>query len=667
MSKLGATPWWKDPKGDGPHPHARLIPLVHSMQRSQSSRYQNMRRMQAVYEYGYTATTEAGGNGPIEDRLLQFNIAKGAIDTMLAGLLASRITCMVLTEGGTWSQRQRAKLATKAVDGVCDDNDVEELTEDVARDAHTSYCGFFKVRSDVHAEDEDGDNDDADGPKVAEIRVERAIPDDIYVDEAEGRHRKPRCIYHRYFVDRYVALALWGGTDPDLYGAAGDRKAAIRKAPVGGSGEVPELRPENMASGEMIEVWESWHLPSGPVRFDKNGKATHDGRHCIAVDGATIVFEPWNRERFPFAVYRPEKAHKGFWGLAAMRQAMAAQREHAVLDHKIQQQNKRMGVTAFVAQQDSMDLREIADGQGMIWVASNPEAVKPLVVDAVAQQTYQYRGTIAQDLLRYFGVSQFSAQNEVPAGLSQASGKALQKFADEGDKRQILRHRALERAKVDLFDLIIDEARACIKAGFAVRTRYHDKHGFEPIDWSEIVKVVEDRKAYVVKSFPVGMLAQTPSAKFAQLDVLLERQIITTEQFKRLFGMPDLEAEADVDCADYEMVDRVIDKMVTTGRYMGPLEPWDDPELVLARGRKILQAYRIAEVPDGRLALVRRYLADAEAEKTKRAQQAAAAEAEERAAMQPTAPAEDMGVMPDPMAGAPPVDPAALAALPPAA
>ncbi|HYC63732.1 MAG TPA: hypothetical protein VEC14_03290 [Reyranellaceae bacterium] len=646
MARLASTPWWKDPKKDGPAPHARLIPLVQSMQRTQQGRYDNMRKMQAVYEYGYTAAPGETGETAIEDRRLHQNIAKNAIDTMAAGLCASRITCMVLTEGGTWTQRNRAKMATKAVDGVCDENDVEELTEDIVLDGATAYCGFFKVFHEVIGEGED---------RYAELRVERAIPLDVYVDRAEGRHRKPRCMYHRYYVDRHVAMELWGGSDPDLYGAAADRKAAIKKAPGGKSPEAPDAGDEAGGTADMIEVWEAWHLPSGGATF-KDGKPTHDGRRCIAIDGCTVLFEPWNRERFPLAVYRPEKARLGFWGLAAMRQAMAAQREHEKVTEKIQRAHKMMGVSAFVVGSGGgaeFDMRQIANGQGMVWHAPvSVDQVKPFTPEPVAVGTVQYRESIAQDLLRFFGMSTFQAQNEVPAGLQNGSGKALQKFVDEGDKRQIIKHRALERAKVDLFDLIIDEARDCIKRGIPVKTRYHDKHGFEPIDWKDIVEVIDDRKGYVVRTFPVGMLAQTPAAKFAQLDVLLERQIITVEQFKRLFGMPDLEAESDVECSDYEIVDKIIDKMVTSGKYLGPPEPFDDKQLILSRGRKILNAYRVADVPDDRLALVRRYLSDTQAAIDKDA-----AAANQNAAP-PPAGAEPMPPPMDPMAGGPaPMDP----------
>lgn len=604
MSTLSDTPWWTKDWRTSP-PHKRLIPLVRSLQSTQQQRYVNMRKMISVYEYGFSASSSSMNDiGPLEDRRLHFNVAKNAMDTMHAQVCTPKISPMLLTEGGTKGQRDRAKMATRAIEGVFDENDMDELKEDVTLDGQLAYCGFAKVFSRICDDHEEGENG------YGEIKIERVIPEDVLVDDSEGRNRKPRCMFQRAFEDRYVLLASYGESGDGLYGSAKLRAEKISKAK-SGSPTIDDFAQNT----DRVEIWEAWHLPSSPIEYDEAGDVDpHDGLHVIAIDGCTLLVEPWDRDRFPFAVYRPEKARQGFWGLSAMRQAMAGQREYEKITEKLQRAHAKMGSSSIIASRGSnVNTREIGNGQGQIIECDgSPEGIRDFTPTPANEQTYRFRESIADDVLRYLGISGFASQSEIPSGMTNASGKALTTLSNAESKRGILRHRATERFIVDVSDLVLDEARSLIRDGVRVTSRSRDKTGFTNIDWKDIVEVLEDRKNYVVKTFPIGALSQEPAEKFAQLDALLDRQVITIDQFKRLYEIPDLEAENSVDMADTEIIDKNIDHMVTKGRYLSP-QSFDNLQLIIERAGKIYNAYRIAEVPDARLELIRRYITDAKA------------------------------------------------------
>lgn len=599
---LEASPWWdprKAGKASNSPPHVRLIPLVQSLRRLQAQRYTNMRRMRAVYEYGFAAAASTSNDlAVIDDRKLHFNPAKNAIDTMHAQVCTPRIGPMVMTEGGTFSQRERAEMATKAVDGVLADNAFDEVQEDAVRDGLIEYLGFAHVFSRIHGPE---------GDQWGEIVVERVNPQDIIVDDAEARDGKPRCIYRRRRMDRFVALAMYGGADPDLFGSKRSREEAIRKAPSARDDDEGSSAQET----DVIEVWEAWHLPSGLDVDD--AEASHDGLYVIAIEGCTLYVEPWARESFPFFEYRPEKAGKGFWGLSVMRQLMAGQREHEKLTDKLQRAHRALGSSAMVVYGDvGVDFREIGNGQGQLFgVKGPPGSVAPLTPAPANPQSYQYRESVSGDMLRYIGLSEFAAQSEVPRGLEGASGKALQKFEDTESKRGVIRHRARERFVVGVAQLILEEARNLLKRGIRVESRVREKGSFSKIDWRDIVDVLEDKKSYVVSLVPVGVLDKTPAAKYALLDSWLERQVITVEQYKRMADMPDLEAETSVDCADYEIIDKNLDYMMRTGKFVAP-QPFDNLQLIIQRGGKYYNAMRVQGEPDSRLELVRRYILEAD-------------------------------------------------------
>ena len=88
---------------------------------------------------------------------------------------------------------------------------------------------------------------------------------------------------------------------------------------------------------------------------------------------------------------------------------------------------------------------------------------------------------------------------------------------------------------------------------------------------------------------------------------MLSNGSITPEQFRRLFGMPDLEAENEVDLADVEIIDKVMDQIVIEGKPLQP-EPFDYLELIIQRGRKFYNLCRKKGVPEERLAYLRDYL-----------------------------------------------------------
>ncbi len=621
-----SVPWWSR-KSTEP-PHLKLISLITEIRSKQATRYNNIRRFVECYEYANFDGVLGMSNAiqPIQAERLKFNIAKNAIDTMHALLMAPKVAPMLLTDGGNWTQRNRAKEATQALEGLFAEQHFDDAEEDIVRDGLVAGCGFLREHAVLDVDE-----------MTAEIRLSRLLPEDVVVDEAEGRYMRPPCIYVRTMVDRYKLLDEYGGPDKDLYGSANDRRTAIRKVAAGHICADDSPSPE-ATNEDQVEVWEAWHLPSG---CDAD-----DGRYTVAIQNATLYDVEWERESFPVAVYRPTKAHRGFWGLTEMRDAMGAQREYAKVTEKLQRAHKKMGGSHFIVSKGAANPRAITSDQGTIVEVNDINAIKDFQPTPANPQTYQYRENIADDLIRYMGLSTQTSRMEVPTGLDGASGKALQSFQDTESKRLVLKHRARERFVCDVASIVLESAAALIKAGYTIKTRYPDKHGYNDLDWKDFVDIVSDKRKYMVRVFPVGMLSQTPSAKFAQVDALLQRQVITVEQFKRLIGLPDFEAESDVDCADYEIIDKNLDTIAAKGERI-VVQPFDDFKAIIERGAKFYNYLRRCGCPENRLELVRQYIEDAQ----HFLQDTAPPPAPPMPAMPPGAPM--MGAPPNPMGGPP--------------
>lgn len=610
----------------------RLVQLCRELSRRQQTLISNSEKCMAIFEYGGEARNlEPGDHCPLEENLCTWNQAQNVVETVYSKVIKQRIDPMPLTLGGGYIQRHRARELGKALMGVIDDNDGEELEEDAVMDALVTDHGAGAV---LVTECDD------------EVKLEHIPVEDVWFDEAEVRQRVPRSCYRvpKGGIDKFVLcemLARDGDDYPGLVGTAESRRAAILAAAT-----KPESWRKNAGNDvkSRVDFFESWHKPSGKIveteedYEDDDGETKkrkvrkHDGRHVIAVDGenGTLVDEPWEGPEFPVLLYVPRPRRRSIWGLSLMRDLVAPQREFEKVSVKIQTQNQKMGLSQLAAPRGAnVDVREIKTGTlvaGELYEYDGQEGVTQFTPEAVAAGTYAYQESIARSMSERKGVSTLASASQLPSGLQQASGKALQVFEDFEDVRLLPYHRERERFKIALCWLIIHAAKRICDRDVKYTARYRGKHGIETIDWKE---VLQDSADLVLKVFPVSALSKQPSARFAQLTEMLNAGAITVEQFKRLYEIPDLEAENDLDSADTDVIDRTLDIIVTKGKYLSP-EPNDKLELCLARASKFYNLCRQQEVPADRLQLLRNWQEDVEgiiAERKKAAAEAAAAAA----------------------------------------
>ncbi len=591
----------------------RLVGLCEEIKRQQETLACNTDKCIAVFQNGGEAIDlDPEDHFPIEENLITYNAAQNAVETVHAKVCKSRIAPMPLTTGGGYLERHRAKQMGKAIEGVLDDSDGDQIEEDVVMDALVTDHGAGAIQViEKH-----------DCVKLKHIPVE-----DVWFDAAEIRQRNPPSCYYvpRDGWDKYVALETFanpGDEYPGLVGTAQDRREAILKA----AGAYSPRAAAMGSKSHRVEIFEAWHLPSGPVgEYDeeykgedgekktRKKKREHDGRHVVSVVGedGTLIDEPWDEDHFPILLYTPRKRRRSIWGMSLMRGLIAPQREYEKLTKKIQHQNQKMGVSGWAtSKQAELNVREITAGTyaaGFVVETEGERPPTPITTEPVAVGTYAYADSIPRNMLERHGISTLAAASQLPSGLSDASGKALQVFEDFEDTRLMPYHRERERFKVNLSWIIVCAARRIVDRCGSYKARYRAKKGVEVVDWKDVLM---DRESFVLKVFPVSQLSKQPAAKFAQLTELLNKEAITVEQFKRLFDLPDLEAENELDTADTDIIDRNMDIMVVEGRYLSP-EPFDNLELIIQRGGKFYNLCRQKDVPEDRLQLLRDLITDA--------------------------------------------------------
>jgi hypothetical protein len=151
---------------------------------------------------------------------------------------------------------------------------------------------------------------------------------------------------------------------------------------------------------------------------------------------------------------------------------------------------------------------------------------------------------------------------------------------------------------------MIIEIKSLVEKHGSYKTKYKNKYNVEEIDWAELIDDIDD---YTISIFPVSMLAKTPSAKYEQLQEMFNQGLITADQFRRLFDIPDLEAENDLNMSDDEIILKNLDSMVLDGIQRVP-EPFDNLQKALDLSSKFYNLCRQHDVPESKLSLIRNYM-----------------------------------------------------------
>jgi hypothetical protein len=563
------NPWWASEEGEA---HKELPSFFQTMRAQQQIRYDTFDKFIRVYAYGFAQTFQNYNEYVgIDETRMTLNAAQNIIDTMHCAIYADMVVPMAVTQGGDYKQRKRARMLNRGLEGIYAELNVRKIDALAGKDALLCGNGFIKVWA------EDG-----------KVQIARVDPRDILVDNAEGRKGKPRCMYQRDVIDRFVCAELY----PEF-------KEAIMKAP-----ESNNTSYAYEFNQDQIDIIEAWHLSSG--------KGAKDGRHVICIEGATLIDEQWDKKMFPFAITVPKDMGE-FWGLSIMRQLIAGQYELEKITLRLSKQMDLFGTTQLLVHEGAnVNSRKATNEVGKVLTWAGNIEPKELTPMPAHPQSYQYKQSLPAEMAQFVGTNEWAAQQQVPEGLKGASGKALQVFKDEGSKRYATFFQSRESCSLQLSELIIDTIRDIMRDKGDFVTKFADRNGYEQIEWSDVLGKEADEDSFVLRIFPVSSLSQEPSAKFQQLDVLFEKGVIDMERYRKLFNIPDLESDNQLQLADSDVIEWALDHMVSEGEYIPP-QSFDNLELALSMAGKFYNMCRKNQVPDERLELIRDYIVDVQA------------------------------------------------------
>jgi hypothetical protein len=464
---------------------------------------------------------------------LTYNVVKSCTDTVIAKLTMHEPSPNFSTFGATEDLQDRARGQEKLSVGVLQNEQGYDEARRVMRDACICPVGVMKVFDEKNPD---------------RIRLKRIHPSKVLWDiQASIDSRRPTCFYE--YDERSKA---------DLMEQFPKHAGAIKEAPHVTIKKAAALRGKMVR--ELVEVFEAY----------KEGTPEVPGRHIIAIEGRTLLDEPWN-EAAPYSFTRWGEDTLGFDGISIAQELEGIQEEiNFVLDH-LRGNHEVLGEGYYIKPKGAeVDDEALMSNERFRLVEyAGPREPKIEYPPIANPQTFQYLEQLYARAFELVGLSQLSATSKKPADLE--SGAALRAYLDVETVRFAVPQRAWEQLFVELAKQIVRCSRRIASRNPRWWVAYSGRDRMlQKIKWSEVAM---DDDQFQIRVHPVSALPLQPAARLERAAELARDQLITPEQFKQLAAMPDLEKWQQLETAPMEDFERIFEKMLKPGApYIKPLE-----------------------------------------------------------------------------------------------
>jgi hypothetical protein len=505
--------------------------------------------------------------GTVESSLRE-NVIQRIVSAFASKLSRQRNKPVMLTDGADWRLQRKAKKLEKWIWGQLQACRINE----VMRDSDTQM--LLKGTGIIYT-----------GSRRDEIYCDVVPPNEIKVSTAAAMRGDPRDIYREQVVDRRRLMKL--------YPEKADEIEKARALP-------PEVA--FLATGEfdtdMVRTITGWRLPSY--------EEAEDGGTIVAVENVVLSASEWCRPRFPFAVSRFMLAPAGWFGIGLVQALVAMQLELNRLNADKSDAMHLLSAPFVLAPTGSFVASHFSNEIGRL-LEYNPSYGPPQVVtpSPISPVMFEHCDRVKSGMFAQSGLSEMATQGFKPAGLN--SAPSLRAYADMIDDsiHDIFLRR--EQMILDVAENIICEAEEMLEGEHRPkRAKYTGPRGITYFDFEDVKMA---REEYTLTMKAASDLSTTLAGKLEDLEELRSLGIVTDPaEMQELIQMPDLDTAASRRNSMRELLLQTIeDKILEEGIAICPEPTWD-----LKLAMKLCMATRwraqlMTNVPEGRIALLRRF------------------------------------------------------------
>lgn len=542
MNQQVGLPWFDLPDHEVGGEVTRLVNEYKSSQTGRRAAYvRNLELYEGRVLGGYSAHGYMEAAAPmLVDRL---GLIRSAVSSAVASIYApQKPKPQFQTLGATWATRRKAYKLDRVCEGILNQRqgrwiNVWSAMIDLAVDAALQGVGCMKVVA-----------------NKAKKRIEHewvALPD-LFVDPAEGRN--PQCLYQRAPIDREQAKLRY----PKLAHAIDQ----ANEYEWYGTKHVGKPR----ANG-VIEILTAWRLPQSA---DQPGKVV-----TVVADEAVDAAE-WTAPAFPFIFLLWEPWRDGFWASGIADEGSRQAEECADLDARLFAREIIASGKKIYYYEGSLNPEELVMNEAVsaIKVTQGFQFPQETVVPPFSQMELQ----LLQDRVRQYwdaiGISQVSAAARREQGVE--SGVAMMTLNDTKAGRQLVKSQRYEQAFVDLAHQYVWRLRELAEEDKNFMVTWPGKTLMRQVKWRDAD--TEDDE-FSVTVAPSSSLPHDPAGRQEMVQTMYGSGLISQETAKGLIGWPDLDSELNVENAEYEYVDQLIERYLDADE-----ETWSDGDYEAPEG-----------------------------------------------------------------------------------
>jgi hypothetical protein len=549
--------WWTQKR----QVHEGVWSVARRIEQEQSSRRLFLKKYQELYEDSWHGQATDGRH------VVSYNMVRSCIDTVCSKISKNKPRIQVLTSGGNYSLKKKAKQLTKFLSGQFQEMNLHHKAQLVFRDACIFDGGALRIFRE---------------PDSERIKCERVYPHEILIDSFESYYGEPRQMFLKRAAHRDVLTALYP-----------KKRGYIEVAPAAKLDVLSGGRESN----SLIDVIESWHLPSA--------EGATDGRHVICIEGATLFDEPYTHAEFPFVFFRWQDPVKGFWMPGLAQELWGLQAELNTHLENIRVAHRRMGrPVVWISNGAKIDDVDMNNEIGAVIRGDEPPVFQQTPV--MHPQVYAWTEKLKSFGYEMPGISQAASAGKKPDGLE--SGVAIREVNDIETERFILAGQRYERIFHEAAQKIIRLARDMYADGVDLTIKGRDRKFLESIKWSDVDM---DDDTYELDMFETSGLPNQPAGRIQTVIDLASNGIVKPEIAADLIGFPDIESAMEMERAPRELIEKTLDSMADGGDYIAPEPQWD---LALAKARGVLKLNwcKVEGVGEEEQEMIRTFIADCE-------------------------------------------------------
>jgi hypothetical protein len=495
----------KDKDGMGSDLAGRLISCVQDIERKQQSIHDGHRRHARIYA-GYLPQGLAWGASATTVTRQPFEATKAVVrsvcDTATALIVRSRPKASFVTDGADWETQLLAEDLDQFTVAQYQSGGLYEVAPRSFHDTTVFGTGGWKF-----VPRGSGEN--------FTLSYERFLPDDIVVDEDECRdHLSPQNVYHRLVVRRDAVLKKYCSGDDT-------RSAMLRR---------------HIESNPKVKGWPSRYVPDGcmvlveATHVDPEGK----NRRVLAAEGCVLRDERWPFDFHPYTFLWWAQPLSGFYGDGIAYRQYGRQQRITYMYRWIQRCHDLFATPrAWVDPAGGPPTMQMSNEIGQVIMARRPPVFEQKQV--VPPEVYRWLDELERGGYEDEGISQVSAQNQLPPGIESAPAQREYSFK-EGQRFAPVSQRWEHAIAVDTAYKTVAFFKHNARSGGAKpKVAWSNRTFVSQIEWPDLKDQV-----FVIRPEASSLDALSPSARTQAALELAQTGWIDAKEGRALVAHPDL-------------------------------------------------------------------------------------------------------------------------------